>query len=124
MNKVFSDERTNRIMVGIEWERKFDAREWCRTIPYIPFKEGWKVKVIPPFAGAVARFLVSLNEKNYVSVYLDCYSILGAWREPYWEIYPYNGDTFRCKMEEVDQLIEAIEHSLKEVDKDDGDNKE
>jgi hypothetical protein len=112
----FWKERTSRMVVGLEWERMYDAREWCGKIPFIPFKQGWLVRPIPPFAGAVVRFLVSKNGKTYTSVYLDCYSQLGCWDAPYWEVYPYDGDTFRCNMNEVDRLVEAIEISLNEID--------
>lgn len=113
----FWNDRTARMMVGIEWERLYDARNWCSKIPYLPFKQGWLIKIIPPFAGAVARFLVSKgdNVEKYVSVYLDCYSQLGIHESPYWEVYPYNGDTFRCDMNEVNSLIDAIECSLNEI---------
>lgn len=111
-------ERTARLMAGVNWETAYDARGWCSKIPFIPFKSGWLVKVIPPFAGAVARFLVSKTKDSntYTSVYLDCYSQLGCWNAPYWEVYPYDGDTFRCNMNEVDRLVEAIEVSLNEID--------
>lgn len=119
MEKEYTDEffreRTARLMAGVEWERLYNARGWCDEIPFIPFKQGWLVKPIPPFAGAVVRFLVSTNGKEYVSVYLDCYDQLGIWNSPYWELYPYHGDTFRCSMKEVDKLVEAIETSLAEI---------
>jgi hypothetical protein len=111
----FWKERTARLMAGMEWERLYDAREWCSKIPFIPFKQGWLVKVIPPFGGAVARFMVSQDEKNYVSIYLDCYSQLGSWDAPYWEVYPYDGDTFRCSINEINKLVDAIEISLAEI---------
>lgn len=111
----FWNERTARIMAGVNWETAYDARGWCGKIPFIPFKQGWLIKVIPPFAGAVARFLVSKDGKKYVSVYLDCYSQLGICNYPYWELFPYDGDTFRCDMNEVDRLVEAIEISLNEI---------
>lgn len=120
----FFNERTSRLMAGIEWERLYDARDWCGKIPFIPFKRGWLVKVIPPFAGAVARFLVSKDGKNCVSVYLDCYGMLGACNHPYWEVYPYDGDTFRCSMNEVNELVDAIEHSLEEIKNDDSHHKD
>lgn len=111
----FWQDRTDRMIVGVEWDSRFETREWCNKIPYIPFKQGWLVKVIPPFAGAVVRFIVSTTGKDRVSVYLDCYSQLGSWDIPYWEVYPHGDDVFRCKMEDVDKLVEAIEQSLKEI---------
>ena len=43
----------------IEAEEKW--REWSGKVPAIKFDAGWCVKVIPPFAGAMARFLVEAN---------------------------------------------------------------
>jgi hypothetical protein len=107
---------SSRLTIGFEWEKAFQAREWCNKIPYLPFKANWLVKVIPPFGFAVARFLVSEDGKNSVSIYLDCYDNLGYMGEPYWELYPYeNGDTFRCKLNEVNELIEAISCSLLKI---------
>ena len=119
MEKEYTEEffkdRISRMMVGVNWEKAYEARAWCDKIPFIPFKQGWLVKVIPPFAGAVARFLVSRDGKTYTSVYLDCYSQLGFCDSPYWEVYPYDGDTFRCDMNEVNSLVDAIECSLNEI---------
>lgn len=51
-------------------------REWCGKLPYLHFKEKYEVKIIPPFAGALVRFVVKYNDKS-VSVYFDGYSELG-----------------------------------------------
>lgn len=88
-----------------------DWRGWCNKIPAIKFKADWEVKVIPPFAGAIARFLVSHNG-NTASIYLDCYAKLGAWDEPYWEVFPFEGDVGRCRMAETETLLSMIESSL------------
>lgn len=87
--------------------------DWMRSIPSLKFLPEWEVKVIPPFGGAMARFRVSHGDKS-ISVYLDVYDCLGCMGEPYWEIYPYEGDTFRCLMNETEELIEAIDKALKE----------
>jgi len=92
---------------NLDCAREYEWDKWRGEIPAIKFKSEWEVKVIPPFAGAIVRFVV-----NGVSVYLDCYDILGCFGEPYWEIYPYEGDTYRCKMNNVDELLEAIQHSI------------
>ena len=86
---------------------EYEWSKWRGEIPSIKFKQEWEVRIIPPFAGAIVRFVV-----DGVSVYLDCYDILGCFGEPYWEIYPYEGDTYRCKMNNVDELLEAIQHSI------------
>lgn len=117
MNDNFWVDRCNRRLASVEWDTQFNTGEWCLKIPSIPFKRGWKIKIIPPFAGAVARFLVEANNNQHVSVYLDCYGMLGACDIPYWEVYPYDNDTFRCPMENVEELVEAISHSLKEIKK-------
>ena len=89
--------------------------KWVKEIPYIQFKKEWLVKTIPPFGGAVARFLVSEpGIEKRVSIYLDCYDLLGCFGEPYWEVYPYDGDVFRCKMNDTKTLLEAIQKSLDE----------
>ncbi len=108
--------RIDRMRIGMEWEQKFEARKWCGKIPSIPFKEGWLVQIIPPFAGAVVRFLVTTPyTKDSVSVYLDCYGMLGACDHPYWEVYPYDENTFRCDMNDIDALVEAIDYALKNI---------
>jgi hypothetical protein len=93
--------------ISMEWGK------WRNEIPFLRFLNEWEVRVIPPITGAVVRFIVKMGEAE-VSVYLDCYENLGMFGEPYWEIYPYEDDTFRCKMADTDALIEAIGHSLKE----------
>lgn len=94
-----------------EVERNEEWRTWVDKIPHLQFKEDWKVKVIPPFGGAIARFLVEKGG-NRVSVYLDCYGILGAVDEPYWEVYPYEGDVYRVLMNDTDELMKVIAEVL------------
>lgn len=104
-----------RMYAQIEWDTYFEAREWGPKIPYLKFPSDCEVKVIPPFGGANVRFLVKKNEK-VISVYLDCYANLGAMDVPYWEIYPYQGDTYRCFLNEADDLMEKIEEELNNLD--------
>jgi len=92
---------------SIECGDTYEWRKWVEEIPPIHFKENWNVRIIPPFNGAIIRFVV-----NGVSVYLDCYDILGSFGGPYWEVYPYKGDTYRCKMNDVDELLQAIQFSI------------
>ena len=79
-------------------EKREEWRRWCEEIPELQFPSSWNVKIIPPFGGAMVRFII--NEK--ISVYLDCYDSLGFMGEPYWEIYPYCDDTWRCPMNNTD----------------------
>jgi len=95
-------------------ERDEKWREWIKKIPAIQFKPEWRVKVIPPFGGAMARFLVEHNGLT-TSVYLDVYETLGCHERPYWEVYPVGDDTGRVAMEDVDGLVRLIEESFDPV---------
>ncbi|NMC60979.1 MAG: hypothetical protein GYA51_16600 [Candidatus Methanofastidiosa archaeon] len=87
--------------------------KWANKIPAIKFPADWKVQIIPPFGGAIVRFTVERDDsKNKISVYLDCYDRLGYVGHPYWELYPYKGDTYRCGMEDIDELLDIIEYAL------------
>lgn len=122
MNDV--GDRLQKMKVSLEYDTAFHTKRWCDLIPAIKVKEGWWVRVVPPFGGALARFCVSKKGlRDSVSIYLDGYSLLGATEVPYWEVYPYDGDTFRCKMEDTKQLVKAIEKSLKQIEKNDARNK-
>lgn len=92
-------------------ESDYHWREWIHKIPSIHFKPEWEVRIIPPFGGAIARFYVEYNGKS-ISCYLDCYDQLGLFGEPYWEIYPYEDDVYRCKMNNTQELIEKIQEAL------------
>lgn len=100
-------------------DNKMEWRKWMKEIPYIQFPSDLKVKAIPAFGGAIIRYQVAdLEEKASVSIYLDCYDILGLVGEPYWEIYPHDGDTYRVLMNDTEELVlrikEAIEIQLNE----------
>lgn len=100
-----------------EWRSR-----WVKEIPFINFPAEWSVKVIPPFAAAIVRFLVCKKGKestpNSISVYLDGYETLGCMDEPYWEIYPGDdGDTERCRMNSIDDLLDAIGRALNALEK-------
>lgn len=92
-------------------ESKEKWREIIKDIPKLKFKSEWEVKVIPPFGGALARFTVDYNG-NHVSVYLDWYGRLGCVEEPYWELYPIDGDTRRYYLNETEELLKDIETVL------------
>lgn len=86
-------------------------RENSMLIPYIQFKPEWEVKIIPPFTGAIVRFMVRYNG-NTVSVYLDFFDNLGLYGEPYWEVYPVNDDTARHAMNDISGLLDSISEGL------------
>ena len=114
------DEYFKRRRVISEYDETMETRKWFNEVPYLRFPSDWEVQITPPFSGATARFRVKKGNAD-ISVYLDCYSILGCYGEPlepYWEIYPY-GDkedtgTFRCEMADTKSLLEAISKSIEE----------
>lgn len=99
--------------LAYEYEQQMEHRKWAKEIPYIQFPADWKVQITPPFAGAVVRFRVQKDDME-VSIYLDCYDRLGFYGSPYWEVYPHEGDVFRCDMSDTESLLNAITHSLSE----------
>jgi len=88
--------------------------KWIDKIPFIQLPNYLQIKIIPPFSGAIVRFGVCdiNNPESYVSVYLDCYDLLGWFDEPYWEIYPYENDVYRIEMNDADGLVKAIKYSI------------
>jgi len=90
---------------------------WCDLIPPLEFPSTWKIKVIPPFGGALARFIV-VTECGNVSVYLDGYDQLGCMGKPYWEIYPgsdEDGNPDRFQMNETKELIDGIRKTIDKI---------
>jgi len=109
-NKEFSIEEMLKIA---EVESLMEYNKWSKEIPYLNFPKDWNVKIIPPSNWAVIRFMVKrVGGDKKISIYLDCYDKLGIYGEPYWEIYPYDNDTFRCPMNETNELLNAIERAL------------
>lgn len=92
-------------------EEEQNWRGWIEKIPAIQFDDGWKVQVIPPFSGALARFRVTVGDKT-ASVYLDGYEVIGCFGEPYWEVYPVDDDVGRCAMADTDELLSLIRRSI------------
>jgi hypothetical protein len=101
----------NSLPYEIIYGRDEEFEEWRTKIPAIQFPGDWKVTMIPPFGGAIVRFWIWIpgtEDKDIISVYLDCYDRLGCAGEPYWEVYPYQGDCGRCLMNETKKLLEMI----------------
>lgn len=88
---------------------------WRRAIPAIEFRQGWRVRVVPPFGGAIARFEV-IEGDLMVSVFLDCYDRLGWFgtgtQSPYWQVHPYKGASVDIAMDDSDGLVERIAESF------------
>lgn len=88
-----------------------DAQKWREeivTMPFIQFPTDWQIQVIPPFGDAVVRFRVRRADGEERSIYLDSRCSLGYWEGPYWEVYPYRGDTGRCDKEDIPELLRMI----------------
>lgn len=100
-------------------ERIEKWREWANEMPKLHFNSDWEVTIIPAYAGALVRFIVSKGDKR-VSVYFDTLSRLGCMREedgepiPYFEIYPYKDDVKRYFINETEELLNDISKILDE----------
>lgn len=107
-------------------EREEEWRKWCEDMPYLHFDSEWEVKVIPPFGGALARFVVKKGNKS-VSVYFDTACRLGWYAGkdgnpmPYFEIYPYADDVRRYSVCQTKQMMADIRKVLNGEDKPDED---
>ena len=86
--------------------KESELRIWVNKMPSIPFKPDWKVTIIPPFARALVRFLVAKNGRSVSSRGGD------ENVTPYWEVYPYGDDLYRCCLSDTESLVEAIEREL------------
>lgn len=120
-NKIYDKQEkyiaTEKVSQVFEWNK------WCKEIPRLNFHSDWNVKIIPPFRGAIIRFNCEKNG-NYADVYLDCYDELGCFGSPYWEIYPYDDDVYRCCMNNTEELIKRIDEILEGKDNYNNINKE
>ena len=95
-------------------ENEQDWRGEIVRIPWLHFRGDWQVRIIPPFGDAVIRFQVILPSGTLKSVFMDSRNSLGTWGsltevEPYWEVYPYQGDVGRCDLADTIMLMEMIQ---------------
>jgi hypothetical protein len=102
----------NDVAMEFEWDK------WREAIPFIQWPNDWKVKAIPPTHTGVIRYLVQTTKCDRVSIYLDCYDMVGFEGHPYWEVYPVDGDCERCSMSDTRKLLDIISRAgvEKEVD--------
>jgi len=98
------------------WEvcRDHEWGKWREEIPFIKWPSDWEVKAIPPAGGAIIRYEVKTPNCELISIYLDCYDLLGIMGQPYWEVYCFNGEPERCLMNETDELLKLIGDCRKE----------
>lgn len=91
-----------------EIEKEENWREITKDIPTLHFDKEWEVKIIPPFSGAIARFIIMKDDKQICSIYLDWYGKLGAMDEPYYELYPFENDVRRYLLNETEDMMNDI----------------
>lgn len=102
-----------RLNVSRENDRLMNYQKWVDKIPMLHFKPEWSVKVLPSHGGAMARFLIFCGTAK-VSIFLDCYAMLGDDDVPYWEVSPHGKDVTRCGMYQVDVLMQLIAESIEQ----------
>ena len=109
-------ENVNKSLMLSKVEQMHDFRGWARKLPAFHFDKEWDVTIIPPFAGAIIRFIIDYNGK-YVSVYFDAYSELGWVCDeneqpmPYFEYYD-GEDTYRYYLDESEKMMSDIRNFL------------
>jgi hypothetical protein len=108
------DEEVDKKLARYKIEQEQDWRGEIVRIPWLHFRGDWQVRIIPPFGDAVIRFQVVLPSGALKSVYMDSRNSLGVWGslttvEPYWEVYPYQGDVGRCDIDDTIMLMEMIQ---------------
>lgn len=84
-------------------------------IGYFKLEPNWSIKVIPPFGGAAARFVIQEDDTQHtVSVYLDTSQQLGYFGgEIYWEIHPdEHDDCSRFELINTSDMMAAIKASF------------
>jgi len=97
-----------------EIERQEEWSDACKKMPKLRFPAYWDVTILPPFGGAMARFMVDLPCGQHKSIFADFHHTLGYFGMPgdqpipYWEVYPYRGDVGRCEIGDVQKLFEMI----------------
>lgn len=97
-------------MTRYQVENQEKWKEIIKEIPTLNFKKEWNIRIIPPFGGAMARFVIEYNNKS-ISVYLDFYDRLGVVWQPYYEMYD-GANTIRYYLNESDEMMNDIDKVL------------
>lgn len=101
--------------ISLIYDQNFETAEWSCRLPFLKFKEGWLVKIVPPMSGAVVRFKVTTKElqkyEECVSIYFDAYIRLGYMDRPYWEIFP-NSETTEDDERDIARFLLGDEESM------------
>lgn len=102
--------------LATEVEKAFEYCFWTVKVPWLRFPPYMEVAAIPPYSGAVVRFLVRHRDKPdaIVLVYLDCYDVLGDVGEPYWLVSScFENDGAVVPMEDGAELVRVIDEKLR-----------
>lgn len=99
-----------------ELEQKEQWDDIRQNMPWLDIPAGWAMKIIPPFGGATARFVVRNAHGVEISVYADHFSRLGVMRRPYWEAHGIGGpmteadpdDPIRFDLNDTAGLLDAL----------------
>lgn len=95
-----------------ELEQALDYRRWMEELPFMEIPSGFKIKVVPPWHGAVIRFWIqkvgAVDNQDCVSVYFDSRNVLGSMSQPYWEAYPIDDDCQRYFVGEEEKMMSDI----------------
>lgn len=108
-----------RMILSAEYHELFESEKWQKVIPAFKIKPDWLIQIIPPFVSAIVRFRISkenFKDDQFISVYLDCYDLIGSFGGPYWEAYPIDDDVCRCAMDDIDCLMNCIETGLQQIE--------
>lgn len=97
---------------AIAWQNAFAIERWAHEMPRLKFPSHWIVQVIPPFGGAIVRFVIYYKKRS-VSVYFDAFDQLGCFGETHWDAYPIDGDNVRWPMKDWPKMFRAIDRELK-----------
>jgi hypothetical protein len=90
-----------------EIERAEDWHSWIDKIQPFELRQGYIIKVIPPFGGALTRFLIGhTSSDRTVSIYFDGFGNLGAMDYPYYEAYEIAGETYRSA--DINEILVQI----------------
>jgi|GEM_PF-1595468 len=110
-----------KYLLSAQMHKEFEWERFMYEIPKISFPKEWKVQLQPPYMTAIARF-VAYDGDEKISVYLDGFNTLGIYRfgsfkkediVPYWEAYEIEGETFRCDMNDTEELINVMKDEFK-----------
>lgn len=97
-------------------EDALDYGRWMRELPFMEIPAGFKIKVVPPWHGAVVRFWIqkadAVDMEKCISVYFDSRNVLGSMDQPYYEAYSIDDECQRYFVGEEDKMMADIVREL------------